>query len=474
MVSLFLALVTVFSLMCMPVSAQEEWKLAIDGVDVTGEVRWERGSLYVPLRTVMQAFGRQVTWDEKNHLIVVTGPSDRLTLDLDESYAAFNSEVTAFPHLIIEDGITYIAFSYLEEKYALFQKTEKDTKRVFLYEEGEAEAFITAKYPIVVIPGTLGCWSSVDYAFLKAHVEKETGNSFANATLSLFRPSLLTMLESAEAMEKSVVSYYQTEVDGRVYYIEPFWDTYAPLCAYLEEHGLVQDEDYFIFGYDTLNVSIEDNALRLRKYIDLIKKQTGAQKVQLVAHSQGGLIARQYIQNLGGYLYVAKFLGVGVPNAGVTYTYPIYDKGTFNPLDGRELSIGLLAYFIYGDFSAASKRQLVHEHSKTIVQMLPTYIDTGELENKFLLQLNSAESKKRLSYFGKQNVLMVTGSGVATIAAYDDAGKSVYESDGDSTTLVKSASLGEGYRLVRLPDTRHADSFRDGSMLYRHFDLSVR
>jgi hypothetical protein len=62
---------------------------------------------------------------------------------------------------------------------------------------------------------------------------------------------------------------------------------------------------------------IETYGLRLREAVNVIKHKTGQDKVVLVAHSMGGLVARRYLQ-LFGDDDVAALIMIGTPNNGIT------------------------------------------------------------------------------------------------------------------------------------------------------------
>ncbi len=62
--------------------------------------------------------------------------------------------------------------------------------------------------------------------------------------------------------------------------------------------------------------SISIYAQRLRDIVELVKYRTGRNKVNIVAHSMGGLVAREYIRHYGGDAYVNKLIMVGTPNHG--------------------------------------------------------------------------------------------------------------------------------------------------------------
>ncbi len=62
--------------------------------------------------------------------------------------------------------------------------------------------------------------------------------------------------------------------------------------------------------------NIETYAIRLKELIDLIKFRTGKDKVIIVTHSMGGLVARSYISIFGDE-NVYKLIMIGTPNEGI-------------------------------------------------------------------------------------------------------------------------------------------------------------
>jgi pimeloyl-ACP methyl ester carboxylesterase len=63
------------------------------------------------------------------------------------------------------------------------------------------------------------------------------------------------------------------------------------------------------------------HARELNKIIDSFKKQTGAQRVNIVAHSKGGLDARVFLAN-SSVNDVANLIMIGTPNAGAPLASP--------------------------------------------------------------------------------------------------------------------------------------------------------
>lgn len=61
---------------------------------------------------------------------------------------------------------------------------------------------------------------------------------------------------------------------------------------------------------------IRESARSLAGYVDQVRAATGAAKVDLVTHSEGGLVSRWYVKNLGGTEKVARYVSLGSPQQG--------------------------------------------------------------------------------------------------------------------------------------------------------------
>lgn len=61
---------------------------------------------------------------------------------------------------------------------------------------------------------------------------------------------------------------------------------------------------------------IEESARELDRFVDDVRAYTGAEKVSIVGHSQGGMMPRYYIKNLGGAEKVEDLVGVAPSNHG--------------------------------------------------------------------------------------------------------------------------------------------------------------
>jgi triacylglycerol esterase/lipase EstA (alpha/beta hydrolase family) len=63
---------------------------------------------------------------------------------------------------------------------------------------------------------------------------------------------------------------------------------------------------------------IASSARELRTFVDTVRFWTGASKVDIVGHSQGGMMPNYYLKNLGGASKVGTFIGLSPSNHGTT------------------------------------------------------------------------------------------------------------------------------------------------------------
>ncbi len=88
---------------------------------------------------------------------------------------------------------------------------------------------------------------------------------------------------------------------------------YEPLAERLRADG----NEVFIFELTNLGTGdIAGTAEDLAGFVGGVLSTTGAAKVDLVGHSQGGLVARQYVKYLGGESTVDSLVSLGAPHYG--------------------------------------------------------------------------------------------------------------------------------------------------------------
>lgn len=87
----------------------------------------------------------------------------------------------------------------------------------------------------------------------------------------------------------------------------------SPLAHRLRSDGYTAE----IFQIPTLGMQdIDKSAQALDAFADQVRARTGAARVDLVGHSQGGLVARAYVKDFGGAAEVDSLIMLGTPNRG--------------------------------------------------------------------------------------------------------------------------------------------------------------
>jgi triacylglycerol lipase len=72
----------------------------------------------------------------------------------------------------------------------------------------------------------------------------------------------------------------------------------------------------YALNYSPFTDDIADVAERLGTLIDDVCEQTGYERVHIIGHSMGGLVARYYVQRLGGDRHVHTVCSLGTPHCG--------------------------------------------------------------------------------------------------------------------------------------------------------------
>ncbi|MGF0173762.1 esterase/lipase family protein [Streptomyces sp. Marseille-Q5077] len=104
--------------------------------------------------------------------------------------------------------------------------------------------------------------------------------------------------------------------------MENRYDNWAALSPRLKEAG------YCVFALNHGGASgallgtgdMAASARQLADFVDRVLAATGAAKVDLVGHSQGGMMPRHYIKNLGGAAEVDKLVALTPSNHGTTFS----------------------------------------------------------------------------------------------------------------------------------------------------------
>jgi len=144
----------------------------------------------------------------------------------------------------------------------------------YTYDDGEPENDTS---PLLIIPGIMGSW-------------REGGELVLDPILGTY-DELVETFDSTEEYEKGV--------------------------------------NFFSFPYEWRNSNVL-TASYLESKITGIKESTGADKVDVIAHSMGGLVMREYLSAPGNEVNIGKLVFLATPHRGAPEAYLTWEGGEFS------------------------------------------------------------------------------------------------------------------------------------------------
>src|SRR3989344_3241811 len=203
------------------------------------------------------------------------------------------------------------------------------------------------KTPVIIVPGIAGSelkdggdliWADLDQMFF------DIGDQFITEKLGLDESGqpVNTETQVGEVIEKILGGVPILNIN-----------IFEALTLRLFGTGYVLNQDIFFFPYDW-RLDINDTASGLADKIEQVKSQTGAEKVDIIAHSMGGLLTKEYIRQ-NGKSSIDKLIFIGTPHIGAPKAGKIV-------LAGDRMGIPWLT---------AARIKEIGEHSVAVHELLP-------------------------------------------------------------------------------------------------------
>lgn len=212
--------------------------------------------------------------------------------------------------------------------------------------------------------------------------------------------------------------------------LDPIKGTYDDLYNNFVNAGYEPDKYLFTFPYQWRNDNKYTAALLANKIIE-VKQKSGATKVDIVAHSMGGIVTRLYAESDIYDNDINKIFFLGTPHLGSSSSYPLWSAGYTG---FEEAYFGMLLSFIlheealvYGYKGENAEKNYVQNNVPSIGQLLPVYsylnssvYPVDHPENNLLSALN--ESKDILSSRGVAVVNIIGDTGPTTLQKFTVTG----------------------------------------------------
>ncbi len=297
------------------------------------------------------------------------------------------------------------------------------------------------------------------------------------------------------------------------FYDVPGGRNITDLSKYLQKAGYSKNSELFEFAYD-FRFSAVYNAEKLGELINDIRAKNGSQPVDIVAHSFGGLIAKQYLSDPANAARVRNLIFVGTPHLGApkalkalrygdNLNVKIIDgcklkrvvhnlPGMFNLLPGRRYFAMSGGYFDdAGDLDGDGVRGIL-DFDKTTFNLINAKetrclmkpsVDAMPLDklSENLLEEHTIKFHDRLDEWAKPEnvrVSMIVGYNVPTLKTLSetDGGiKSTYTTAGDGTVPLISAETAAAdaiyYVDLRKMKTDHSGMIGAPLIVGRIYDL---
>ena len=208
--------------------------------------------------------------------------------------------------------------------------------------------------------------------------------------------------------------------------LDPILHIYDNLLSSFEKNNYEENKNLFEFPYEWRNNN-EDTADLLKQKIQDVINETKVSKVDLLAHSMGGLVARAYIEDLDNQNNIDQLVTIGTPHGGAPESYLSWEAG--------ELGANLKDKIIKNLFKVEAfhsgyinLKEYIQDKVKSVGQLLPDYDyleENGSIreypnnypKNDFLDSLNDKDNIDNLKKVSFYNIIGKT-SGEKTIAKF--------------------------------------------------------
>ena len=245
------------------------------------------------------------------------------------------------------------------------------------------------------------------------------------------------------------------EKDG-VLLMDPILHAYDDIVATFLANGYVASSTLFTFPYNWRNSNV-DTAILLKQKIDDVKNICNCSKVDIVAHSMGGLVTRQYVQSDTYGYDVDQVVFLATPHLGSPKAYLAWEGGAF-PVPSVSDAV---VYAILRSEAKHSGFSSVFDYIQnrpvaSIKELLPIYdylkivdTDTGVISqyhypnehpaNTFLDSLNNTVG--RLSRVKYENIIGSTGFSTIGSIRTGTTSSSVRWQHGQPQNLILGSAL---------------------------------
>lgn len=253
---------------------------------------------------------------------------------------------------------------------------------------------VAPREPVIIIPGIIGSYLNKNY--------DDFSEIWPNVSRLLLPGPDNFLNDLALNIDGTENTLFPISV-GDIIREEAGSHVFDALISDLENAGYVEGTDLFVFPYDWRK-SNNDNAILLQEKIDEILLNFSAEKVDIVAHSMGGILAKTYILN-EGIEKVDQLVFLGTPHLGAP-------KGFKGLMYGDDLGYRFL-------FLGLNEKKLkdISQNMPAVYELLPSekyinktggYVING-LDKNNIFTYNYTQTKDLMTLNGRNEAMLQGG-----------------------------------------------------------------
>ncbi len=313
---------------------------------------------------------------------------------------------------------------------------------------------IVKNVPIILIPGIMGSVLSKNY---DDHSELwPNTNTLIKSLSDNFMDDLALTASGTEDISKPLqIGDIMRKVEVNVLGFHYTTHLFDGLIDTLESGGYVEGTDLFVFPYDWRKDNA-DNAILLKQKIDDVLLETGNTKVDLIAHSMGGLVAKKYIVDEGTST-IDKIFFIGTPHLGAPKAYKALMYG-----DDMGIRFGF-------SFLKPAEVKFISQNMPGVFELLPSenYLNI----NKYVY--DDTIKNDWLNFSETENYMASSGRNIAIFPFADNFHNAIDSLDLTNLNSYNFSGCGTTKTIGQILTTKKTDTIKDKKIRYVNGDTTV-
>ena len=258
--------------------------------------------------------------------------------------------------------------------------------------------------PLIIIPGITGSYLNKNYG--------DSGEIWPNANTLVtsltdnFLDDLALNTDGTERAELpmrvgDIIRKVNVEILGKDVFTSHVFDN---MISDLETAGYVEGVDLFVFPYDW-RYSTAVGAGQLAEKIDEALDISGAEKVDIISHSMGGMVAKKYIADKGKDK-IDQLVFLGTPHLGSPKALKALMWG--DDLGFRYYKVPLLS---------PSKIKEISQNFPAMFELLPSREYVDDKWSKYVMDATGKYTELNLNYTDTQDIMVKDGRNESLFAS---------------------------------------------------------